>query len=407
MAEEYALIPKYMEHFQCIGAECEDTCCALWNVSIDKNSYDKYMNVNERKWRDHFKANVKKTTKNASNSNYASMTLSDETGGCNMLSGGMCSIQAKWGEDYLSPTCATYPRKINEVDNIQEISATPSCPEVARLMLFEPNGIEFVYGTPIRKPNTHVNRKVEASTGELSSYLWDIRIAAIEILQNREFTLPHRLLLLGWLCDQIHEATKNGDFSVVKDEIEKFKYEMATNAELRDFNVFPVNEEFQLTFLNKLILKRVEKKIWISRYKECLEDYINSFDGENEDIASVVSHYSKAYKEYYLPYMNEHEYILENYLVNTIYHSLFPIAGRQSIFEQYMMLTINFALIKMHLIGIAKYKGGLTDEIVVKLIQSYSKNYEHNNEFVTEVRQELKEKKYDTIGHLSLLIKND
>ncbi|KQO11013.1 flagellin lysine-N-methylase [Paenibacillus sp. Leaf72] len=407
MIEDYALIPKYMEHFQCIGAECEDTCCALWHISIDKRSYNKYMNVKDRAWRERFKGNVTKIETNAHDAHYASMKLDEQTGGCTMLDNGLCSIQANLGEDYLSPTCATYPRKINEVSGVQEISATPSCPEIARIMLLEPNGIEFIQGKSLRKPNIYVNRKVSANTGEFSSFLWDIRIAAIEILQNREFELPHRLLLLGWLCDQIYEATKNGDFSVVTDEIAKFKYQMETNTELRDYKVFPSNTKFQLTFLNKLIMNRAEQKIWNIRYRECLDDYINGLKDENEDPENIMSHYIQAYTEYYLPYIKDHEYILENYLVNTVYHTLFPVSGKLNIFEQFMMLAVNFSLIKMHLIGIAKYHEGLTDEIVVKLIQSFSKNYEHNNQFVKDVCEELKKANYDTIGHLSLLIKND
>ncbi len=39
------LIPEYMKEFQCIGSECEDTCCAGWRVSVDKDTFMKYRQV--------------------------------------------------------------------------------------------------------------------------------------------------------------------------------------------------------------------------------------------------------------------------------------------------------------------------------------------------------------------------
>ncbi|XEC95382.1 flagellin lysine-N-methylase [Paenibacillus tarimensis] len=407
MKEEHALIPKYMDHFQCIGAECEDTCCSLWQITLDKRSCENYSKISDRGMRDRLKTAMKKNEVNRSDMNYAAMILNPRTGHCPMLDDGLCAIQAKLGEHYLSQTCATYPRKVNQIGNTQEVSATPSCPEAARLILLNPNGIEFVQSEPLRRHNTQYNRKITSPSDQLTSYFWDLRITAIEILQNREFVLPHRLLLLGWLCDHISEVTKQGDFSTLSDEIAAFKSEMETNSELRDFSIFPANDEFQLKFLNKVVMERVELGVWNQRYRECLDDYIEGMKCAGEDTESIVKHYKEAYFDFYLPYFQNHEYIFENYLVNTIYHTMFPLAGKKPLFEQYLQLAIHFALIKMHLIGMSAHYKQLNDELVVKLIQSFSKNYEHNNTFVQLVCDRLKKEKYDTIGHLSLFIKND
>ena len=37
-------IPKYMADFKCIGSECVDTCCAGWDINIDENTFEKYVN---------------------------------------------------------------------------------------------------------------------------------------------------------------------------------------------------------------------------------------------------------------------------------------------------------------------------------------------------------------------------
>ena len=39
------LVPDYISSFACIGSECEDTCCAGWQVPVDKVTYQKYRKV--------------------------------------------------------------------------------------------------------------------------------------------------------------------------------------------------------------------------------------------------------------------------------------------------------------------------------------------------------------------------
>jgi hypothetical protein len=37
-----AFQPRYAKDFQCIGPDCEDSCCEGWTVYVDKASYKKY-----------------------------------------------------------------------------------------------------------------------------------------------------------------------------------------------------------------------------------------------------------------------------------------------------------------------------------------------------------------------------
>lgn len=34
--------PHYYRKFQCIASECEDTCCAGWEIMIDDKALEKY-----------------------------------------------------------------------------------------------------------------------------------------------------------------------------------------------------------------------------------------------------------------------------------------------------------------------------------------------------------------------------
>ena len=38
-------VPNYFNEFKCIASECEDTCCAGWEIVIDDETHKRYENV--------------------------------------------------------------------------------------------------------------------------------------------------------------------------------------------------------------------------------------------------------------------------------------------------------------------------------------------------------------------------
>lgn len=403
---EPVLVPEYMTQFKCIGAECEDTCCAFWNISIDKETYKRYQKVDHPELVSRFKTDIiVRNKENRTESNYANTRHNQETGDCSFLEGGLCTIQAKLGEEYLSRTCATYPRRIYEVNGSKEISATLSCPEAARMVLLNPDGIEFTYISAPTASNMSPELRVKTDlkiASEITRNYWDLRVAAIQIVQNRQFSVEHRLMLLAVLADRIDEHQQP-----VPEIIESFHNEIENGGEITNPAIFPVNHAFQLRFLNDLLVTVYEKKLWHNvRYKQCLDDYLNGIQTseENRRIEEVVSHYEKIHQDYYLKFSNKYAYIFENYLVNTIFSTLFPISGKKSMLDQVMYLGIMFSLIRMHLIGISATHHELTTDISVKLIQSFSKNFEHSSLFKKEVKNKCDKEKVSGLGPLSLIV---
>ena len=105
--------------------------------------------------------------------------------------------------------------------------------------------------------------------------------------------------------------------------------------------------------------------------------------------------------------MAEHEYILENYLVNYVFKNLFPLSGEKRIFDNYVMLIVHYAMIKLLLIGMAGYhKENFSVDHVLKLIQSFAKTIEHNNAYLKNVSDLLRANKFNTMPYMAILIKN-
>ena len=121
-------------------------------------------------------------------------------------------------------------------------------------------------------------------------------------------------------------------------------------------------------------------------------------------IEKSIELYKKAFSDFYKPFLMDHGYILENYLVNYLFKNTFPY-NITKLFEQYIMLVIHFVLIKLHLIGMSSHYQMLSTELTVKLIQSLSKAFEHNSNYLDDVQNELHDKQYTTMAHMIVLLK--
>jgi hypothetical protein len=55
----------------------------------------------------------------------------------------LCMIHREMGEEALSATCSTYPRLKTHYENETRHLMTLSCPEVARMVLFEENSMRL------------------------------------------------------------------------------------------------------------------------------------------------------------------------------------------------------------------------------------------------------------------------
>ncbi|MGW7159310.1 flagellin lysine-N-methylase [Paenibacillus taichungensis] len=414
MSSSAALVPKYMLDFKCIGSECEDSCCIGWKVQIDKTTYTNLTSVSQKTLRDSFKSGIEKVEASSrTNEQFALMKMDGKTGCCSMLDEQkLCTIQASLGERYLAPICATYPRNIFWVNNEQEISAVMSCPEAARLALLNPEKMEFTHTEAILQKNAQSKGEIITDQGNptFMNFFWDIRIFAIEIIQNRNYSFPHRLIIMGLFCEQLQRLInqKQESESDIKGLIENFKEMINNNAELQDYGTFPQDHEFQFITLNNIISKNLGNIGSNARFASCVQDYLDGLNEhkDTDDKLDLVDFYQKGYLSYYKPFMDEYEYIFENYAVNFIYSHLFPKSESGNVYKIYIILVSHYVLLKLLLIGMSIKHKGLTTDKVIKLIQSFTKTSEHTNVYVKNIIEFLTEKQYSSMGHLSLLIKN-
>lgn len=404
-----ALYPDYMFKFRCIGDQCEDTCCKQWTIQVDRETYLKYNRLEDRELSQHLLQNMElKEASKRTPDQYAVLKLDEETGMCKFLQNGLCSIHKNFGESYLPNVCAMYPRRSNWVDDAFELSMFLSCPEAVRQVLLNPEGISFTY-IEAEEPvmvNARLTTKVPDSF-PLAKYFWDIRTFAIEIMQNRAYSLPHRFMQLAVLADTLDETLSAGKGRQVLHVVQRFKDQLASGGEVTRIGTFPTNTYFQFKFLNGLLLALVHAKPWNNdKYKDCLDQYIEGIQkaGDNLSEAEWVRYYEECRRKYYDPFMAEHHYMFENYIVNHLYSMAFPYDTEPHIFSKVFYIGIMYALLRMQLIGMAAWHGKLTTDIAVQLIYSFTRNFEHNHNFRNFLLKKCESENIKTLGHLSLLV---
>lgn len=406
------LIPKYMNDFKCIGSTCEDTCCAGWSVPIDEKTYKKYKKNNNIELKDALNKNVSRNRSNPDEGNFGKIKLNSKNECPFLTEERLCNIQSKLGEGALSQVCSTYPRLYNIVNKVVEKSATLSCPEVTRLVLLNPELMEFDEICEEISDKYHIKGEINTENNnflnKIDTYFWELRIFTIQLLQNRNYKIWERLIILGMFYQKVQESIEENKIKEIIGIIDSYTNMINSNVFTDALKDIPTNTTIQMEILKELTDLKFSIGISNKRYIECIFETLKGLNSTNETTMEENGEsYNCVYKEYYEPFMKDKEYIFENYLVNYVFTNLFPTKPNKSLFDNYIMMVIHYAWIKMHLIGMSGYhKKNFNEEHIIKVVQSLSKVVDHSNIFLKKILDTLEKSNMKTLPYMSILIKN-
>ncbi|MFK7694750.1 flagellin lysine-N-methylase [Paenibacillus sp. HJGM_3] len=406
------LVPEYMQRFSCTGSQCEDTCCSGWVISVDKQTYKKYNNIKHKELSKQFDQHIKRNRKDPIDATYAKINLNQD-GFCPFLSEEkLCGVQQKLGEIYLSNVCATYPRVSNSINGIIEKSGTISCPEMAKLVLLNPEGIEFIETQEPEITRNIISTKMKtdhpAIVSIIEHYFWELRIFTIQVLQNRNYSVQDRFIIIGLFYKKLQDMLDTDPSTNPSQMIAMFTNLIEAGDLRQQLSEIPVQYAIQMELLKELADQRFNQFINSKRYMECFAEFLHGLGYTSKaTVEEIAETYEYAFKQYYEPLMNQHEYIIENYLVNYVYKTVFPVRRTDSIFDEFVYMVLHYSLIKLHLIGMAAYhKESFNIDHVVKLIQSFGRTIEHNTLYFKDIMNLITENNYKSMAYMSILIKN-
>ncbi|WP_432629746.1 flagellin lysine-N-methylase [Brotaphodocola sp.] len=201
--------PHYYKKFQCTASECEDTCCAGWEIMIDKKSLEKYK-----------KAEGLFGNRLHNSINWREGSFSQYHHRCALLNeDNLCDLYTEMGPDSLCRTCRTYPRHIEEFDGVREYSLCMSCMEVAKIVLGTKETVRFLSKEDEREENEDAYEDFDFF---LYTKLTDARERLLEILQDRTLSAHVRMELGLALAHDLQRRIRDGKLYEVDAILERF-----------------------------------------------------------------------------------------------------------------------------------------------------------------------------------------
>ena len=180
--------PTCIKEFRCDGSKCGAQCCrAGWAIEIDDQTAAAYSS---------FDAGFNQHLRFDDELNRHVIAL-DAEGKCPMLGeDNLCSIQKKYGEDFLSETCRQYPRQTLDFGNYFERSLSLVCPLAADLIL-NSERLEFEWFDADEDYHRQSEQFESNVPVELRADFVTLQRTAIAILQRRSLSIADRLIELG------------------------------------------------------------------------------------------------------------------------------------------------------------------------------------------------------------------
>jgi lysine-N-methylase len=224
---------RCMTSFRCLGPACEDDCCHGWNIFVDEPHYEKLVaRMSTPEERAELAARVR-PIEGGGRHRHALVSL-DASLRCRFHDEErLCSLQRRYGEDYLPDGCASYPRVIGRVGPTYELTGAVSCPEVARLVLAADDALELVPGSRDHAARGMVSLRVELESedGYERSFLL-VRALLVELLARRQYPIASRLFFVAFIGDRTRAELRHGGPGLTLEELTQLYAAARTEANL-------------------------------------------------------------------------------------------------------------------------------------------------------------------------------
>lgn len=388
------LQPMYMNEFQCDGSVCQSECCrGNWMIEIDVNTYNRYCGINSVEERNKIISYIrprelghKKTYE----------LLRNENGACPFLRGDyLCGLQKRYGEEFLSQACVTYPRIINIMDDMMERGLVLSCPVAAGLILLKKEPMEFEQRDVLKR---HLNSSTLWDMGRfpLGKYLIELQFGCISVLQNRRLTLDQRLILMGFFLEQAEELSESKQAGMLRELVESYTSDFVAEG----VTEFVGAISLQVTEYLRCMIGMVEvlygkgscaRRDEDQKFLDALASLYHFSEGqETASIRNLQKRYG-AYRASAKLIMQKYSYIFENWLVNEFFVNMYPFWIRGSLIENYLYFLMSYKLVEFLTIALVVAKKDEPEEaMLVDSLCYFSKKLDHGPIYMKFILEEIR-----------------
>ncbi len=384
MAKKYFYFqPQYVGKFKCDGSKCDAHCCQTgWNILIDSETYNKYKQLDSPEIISHIKFHDDRKEY---------FIAFDRKKYCPFLNENkLCSLQLKYGEKFLSRTCATYPRITNNFEYFFERALILSCPVAAEMILFERKPMQFEFvelPEEIHSLNGKLFFQVIQSTEELRRHLIEIQAAMISILQERTLSIDQRLIVLCFFVDKLGEIFSNFDENALTKLIAAYESKnFLTEQVPLMIQTITFNAEKFIQLMRKLLdsVYDGEDAFDTARDKKFLGAFVDIFklnpaEKNAVPVSTVVKNYYSLVEER-KKFLADYATFLENYLVNELFLSIYPWRFEGSPLQNFAAFVTEYKLFELITFS-ASFKNLDDKKTLLEMTSWFTTRFDHVNEY--------------------------
>ena len=356
------VIPDYYKEFQCVADRCEDTCCAGWQIVIDRASLLRYGKV-RGPFRKRLHGSIHwlaGTFKQSADKRCAFLNEDNR-----------CDMYRELGEKALCRTCRLYPRHIEEFEGIREISLSLSCPEVAKHLMGREGPVTFL---SFEKPGDETYEDFDPF---FYSMLADAREIIIQLLQDRAEKAEVRCGLILAIAHDMQSRVDRGHLFACDEVLERYQKESAreyVRKKVKEWKEIPGTRraEAKQAFdcMHRLELLREDWCMLLAEAEHLL------YDGTEEDYEKL----RRGFLEWQTQHRPEWEIQKEQLLVYFIFTYFCGAVYDGRVYAKVKMAVFSVFVLEELLMARWRKNEGVYDmEDVTELVYRYSRELEHSD----------------------------
>lgn len=416
------LKPSYYDNFYCLGKNCKYTCCQEWQIFIREHEMENWKNKAPELFEEY-----SKVTKKSEKGNF--ILCLDKEKKCPFLDEeGLCSMQKKYGYELLSDVCKKFPRKEIDYKDMVEMHLSPTCEMVLQQLMKEKEGIKLIN---YKMKNASFTRALENKKREMQrpifQYYYDIKFLSLSILQNREYTIEERILILGIALKKIDEMEKQNRITEIPIFVDAFLENIETEDITKRLEKFVYNEEIQMlhnavnmgiTIINlnierwEELSEKIKKRI-TPRYEDepiLVESerriYVGIASKKKYDFQEKkysLKKYKEAIKEY-KKFIKGKEHYIENYLVTWLLYNDIPFSLDEfDIWDEYCYFVVMYSMYRF-ILTCCLNENSNNDEFIQYSVKFARPIIHSFGKYPAQLINILKEKEKNNLDYLAIML---
>ncbi len=392
---------RYMTRFHCVGAACESTCCAGWEVQVDQAHHKKLRKSMERSPSERQEFDSSLTIYKGvdrSRGKYALVVL-QPGGRCSFLQkDDLCSVHARYGEETLSDTCAVYPRAFAKSGARRELTGSVSCPEVARQLLLHEDAMDLVAidGSAFVRPT--LSQVLPDSPSPYQRHHDVLTNLVSDLLSPSAFPLDSRVFFVAYFANRVGAYLSSTalelDDSRLAADIEQILDPSFLTALDQRYRALELQNSLSIQLVLHVLASRGMKSTDGST-EEALAEYQTRKAYWQGNFGDRIDLYFANYAK--------------NYWVKEWY------ARSPSLLAHTQSLLVRMALLRFLFFGHPSLRAAegldrqtqstILDRTVVEVVHRFSRQFEHDSAFVKNLESTLAEQGKQTLAHAVCLAK--